>query len=228
VPVSELDNPVWWAMTGSQRELGTATPLATRFFPEVSPFGAFSGRPTTDHWKDLAALVGPGQTVALTGETGPIPTGWTTELELSGVQMVAHRPSDRTGGARPDRPRETPLPLGFSDVPDMLALVAAARPGPFATRTVEFGGYVGIRRRGRLVAMAGQRLRPPGFTEISAVATHPGHRHQGLAELVVRAVVEGVTERARLRSSTPPATTPGPSGSTSVWGSPSVATSRSP
>ena len=68
----------------------------------------------------------------------------------------------------------------------MLVLVAEAQPGPFLARTIEFGGYLGIRSQGRLIAMAGQRLRPPGYTEISAVATDPGHRRQGLAELLVR------------------------------------------
>ena len=78
--------------------------------------------------------------------------------------------------------------LGAEDVADMLALVAEARPGPFLARTIEFGGYVGIRRQGRLVAMAGERLRPAGWAEVSAVATHPEHRRQGLAERLIRTV----------------------------------------
>ena len=80
----------------------------------------------------------------------------------------------------------------------MLALVAEAQPGPFLPRTVEFGGYLGVRRRGRLVAMAGERLRPPGFAEISAVATATDHRHQGLGELLVRAVVASVHARGEV------------------------------
>ncbi len=84
------------------------------------------------------------------------------------------------------------ISLGVEDVPDMLTLVAEARPGPFSVRTVEFGGYVGIRRNGRLVAMAGERLQPPGFAEISAVATSPEYRRQGLAELLVRSVASRI------------------------------------
>jgi predicted GNAT family acetyltransferase len=77
----------------------------------------------------------------------------------------------------------------------MLELVAATQPGPFGTRTVEFGGYVGVRREGRLIAMAGERLRLHGHTEISAVCTDARFRGHGLAGLLVRVVVHRVRER---------------------------------
>jgi predicted GNAT family acetyltransferase len=98
-------------------------------------------------------------------------------------------------GVESDESAERPVTLTDVDVPDMLALVAEARPGPFLARTVEFGGYVGVRHDDRLVAMAGERLRPRGFTEVSAVATHPDHRKKGLAERLVRAVVHAATAR---------------------------------
>ena len=197
--MSELDNPVWWAICGAQRELATATSLAARFHPDISPFGGFSGEPTTDHWRDLARLVGPGGTVALTGETGRPPAEWIVLRRIPVVQMLGAqvRPDSETPktiGPYPDRPR----PLGEPDVPDMLALAKEAQPGPFLSRTVEFGGYLGVRRQGRLVAMAGERLHPPGYAEISAVATAPAHRQQGLAELVVRAVVALVLGRGEV------------------------------
>jgi ribosomal protein S18 acetylase RimI-like enzyme len=197
--VSELDNPVWWAITGSQHELATATSLAARFDPDVSPFGAFSEEPTPDHWGDLARLVGPGGMVALTGVIGRPPDDWRVLMSIPGVQMVGEQVSPNPGThptaeSAPDQPQ----PLGEEDVPDMLALVTEAQPGPFLARTVEFGGYLGVRRRGRLVAMAGERLRPPGFAEISAVATATDHRHQGLGELLVRAVMASVLARGEM------------------------------
>jgi predicted GNAT family acetyltransferase len=89
-------------------------------------------------------------------------------------------------------------PLGNDDVPEMLELVAAAQPGPFLSRTVEFGGYVGVRHEGRLIAMAGERMRPDGHAEISAVATHPAHRRQGLGESLVRTVAAGILGRGEI------------------------------
>lgn len=105
----------------------------------------------------------------------------------AGVQMV-----DDGLVAAPDPEAEV---LGPADVPDMLALVERTRPGPFLPRTIAMGTYLGIRARGRLVAMAGERLHPPGWTEISAVCTDPGHRGRGLATRLVRAVAAGVRER---------------------------------
>jgi predicted GNAT family acetyltransferase len=77
----------------------------------------------------------------------------------------------------------------------MLDLVARTEPGPFRKRTIELGTYLGIRRDGRLIAMAGERLHPPGWTEISAVCTDPGYRGHGLATRLVRAVAAGIRAR---------------------------------
>jgi ribosomal protein S18 acetylase RimI-like enzyme len=85
--------------------------------------------------------------------------------------------------------------LGPADVPEMLDLVARTQPGPFLPRTIVLGTYLGIRRAGALVAMAGERMRPPGWSEISAVCTDPAHRGQGLAGRLVRAVGTVIRER---------------------------------
>ena len=116
-----------------------------------------------------------------------------------GVQMVGSPDGLARQGPSPGQGlTDRPVSLGELDVPDMLALVAVARPGPFSSRTVEFGGYVGVRRAGRLVAMAGERMRPPGYAEVSAVATDPDHRRQGLAELLIRQVVAGIVARGEV------------------------------
>ncbi len=201
---SELDNPVWWALTGPQKHLGRSTPLAGRFDPEISPFGAIAGVPTESAWADLAAITGSGGLVVLARpeeEDLSIPAGWTVEWHGPGIQMVGDRvaagsgPSPRSASVLPDPAERVLQPLGSADASDMLALVAETRPGPFLERTVEFGGYLGVRSGGRLIAMAGERLRFPGHAEISAVATDPTHRRQGLAELLVRAVAAGIAGR---------------------------------
>jgi predicted GNAT family acetyltransferase len=91
----------------------------------------------------------------------------------------------------------------LADVPEILDLVARTQPGPFEPRTIEMGVYLGIRSCGRLVAMAGERNHPAGWTEISAVCTDVDHRGQGLAARLVRAVAYGINqrgERALLRA----------------------------
>jgi predicted GNAT family acetyltransferase len=74
----------------------------------------------------------------------------------------------------------------------MTALVELAEPGPFRPRTIDLGGYVGIFHDDELVAMAGQRMRPPGFCEVSAVCTHPSVRRRGYASVVTLAVAAGI------------------------------------
>ena len=197
--MSELDNPVWSALTTRQEALGHVGRTAARFDPAVSPFAAFSGPPTPDHWAELADLIGPSGLAALVhrpdGATGLTPpTGWIGNWKARAHQMVGR--DFAFGSARTARVGDDRIqPLGPGDVAAMLALVELARPGPFLARTVEFGGYVGIRRGGHLVAMAGERLQPPGYVEISAVATHPDHRRQGLAE---RLVASSILERGEV------------------------------
>jgi len=92
-------------------------------------------------------------------------------------------------------PEPDALRLGPADVPEMLDLVRRTQPGPFLPRTIEMGTYLGIRRDGALIAMAGERLHPPGWTEISAVCTDPAFRGEGLATRLILAVAHGIRER---------------------------------
>jgi predicted GNAT family acetyltransferase len=78
------------------------------------------------------------------------------------------------------------LTLGEADAAEMFELAALTRPGPYRARTHALGEFIGVRRDGRLIAMAGQRLRLDGFTEISAVCTHPDHQGRGLARALMR------------------------------------------
>jgi ribosomal protein S18 acetylase RimI-like enzyme len=201
--MSVLDNPAWWALCGSQRGLGTVSGRVGRFDPAVSPFGAIPADPTPEDWGDLVGIVGPGGQLALIEEhEGAVRpgSGWSVTWELAGVQMIwggaEPGPTPRFGAGDGQSDTATGLsPLGAEDVEEMLALVELAQPGPFVARTVEFGGYLGVRSGGRLIAMAGERLRPPGFAEISAVATDPAHRRQGLGERLVRSVAAGILAR---------------------------------
>jgi predicted GNAT family acetyltransferase len=79
--------------------------------------------------------------------------------------------------------------LGAAHAADMYALAKLADPGPFEQDTWRLGAYLGIHVDGTLVAMAGERMRLPGFTEVSAVSTRPGHEGHGYATRLVRALV---------------------------------------
>ncbi|MFJ8013633.1 GNAT family N-acetyltransferase [Streptomyces sp. NPDC096339] len=187
-----LDNPAWASLSGAHAALAERPPgggRAARYPEDVSPFTALADPDDPRAWADLRALVGPGEVASLAGVLTP-PDGWETVGAIQGVQLV-----DASLRAEP---APEAVRLGPADVPEVLSLIELTRPGPFRARTVELGTYLGIRHRGRLVAMAGERLRPPGWTEISAVCTHPDHRGRGLATRLVRAVAAGIRERGEI------------------------------
>lgn len=187
----ELDNPAWHALRSAQGSLAE-TSLdggAVRFPRDVSPFAAIQGQ-GPESWASLASLLGPGKAALLirTGEIAP-PEGWTQLFFEVGTQYVAVEPDPL-----PDL--ETVI-LGAEDVADMMALTKLTEPGPFVARTHELGRYLGVRREGALVAMAGERLRSETFSEISAVCVHPDARRQGLAGALTTVLARRIRDQGK-------------------------------
>ncbi len=182
-----LDNPARAALTGPHAHFAERHGRILRYPVDVTPWLALSDEPDADDWADLAALAGPGAEVPLLGFRGRVPDGWEITFRMEGVQFVD---DGLTTAPEPEAVRLVP-----HDVPEILDLVARTRPGPFLSRTIELGTYLGIRRGGALVAMAGERLHPPGWTEISAVCTDPAFRGEGLATRLILAVAHGIRER---------------------------------
>ena len=186
-----LDSPVWSSLAGPHAHLAETSARARRYSPEVAAFGALHPDLDDDSWAELSALVGSGGRVTLAGPPGAgerRPVGWQVMRQVPTVQMIATE-------ALVSRPEPEAQLLGAEDVVDMLDLVRRTEPGPFLPRTHWMGTYLGFRKQGRLVAMAGERLHPPGWTEISAVCTDPEYRGKGLAERLIRAVAEGIRQR---------------------------------
>jgi predicted GNAT family acetyltransferase len=77
----------------------------------------------------------------------------------------------------------------------MLALATLTEPGPFLRQTHRMGNFFGIRVDGRLVAMAGERFRFAGCTEVSGVCTHPDFRGHGFAGRLSRHVAAAIAAR---------------------------------
>ena len=182
-----LDNPALASLTGPHAHFAERHGRVLRYPVDVSPWLALPEELDAGDWADLAALAGPGGEVPLLGFRGEIPDGWEVTFQIEGVQFV-----DEGLAAAPE---PEAVRLGPADVPEMLDLVARTRPGPFLPRTIEMGTYLGIRREGALIAMAGERLHPPGWTEISAVCTDPAFRGEGLATRLILAVAHGIRER---------------------------------
>lgn len=183
-----LDNPAYAALCGPHARFAQVSGRARRYPLDVAPFLALPSPPSAQDWRDAADLVAPGTLVA--GRYGDVELGdgWQAVDTFDLVQMIGERVSGADCAEA--------MPLGAADVSEMLELVARTEPGPFLTRTVELGDYLGIRRDGVLVAMAGERFRLDGWTEISAVCTNLDYRGQGLASRLVGALIAGIQRRS--------------------------------
>jgi ribosomal protein S18 acetylase RimI-like enzyme len=173
-----LDSPAWSSLTGRHRHLAEGNEHVLRYPEDVSPFVGVRDWEHPEVWDALLDLFGHDATVSISHADPLLPAGWAPVFSIPGVQLVQ---TDRLAPA----PDAEAVELGAADSDDMLALAERTRPGPFLPRTHELGRYVGIRREGRLIAMAGERLQPDGWTEISAVAVDEEHRRQGLASRLV-------------------------------------------
>ena len=183
VDLSVLDDPFTTALRGRQSHFARTRGAVAAFHPDVSVFYGHPREMTTADWADMAALAGPGNTVGLRDARVPVPAGWQHIETFDLVQYSGE-------GVVPQSDPEA-IVLGRDDVPEMTALVELTKPGPFLPRTIEMGVYLGVRDdRGRLIAMAGQRLHLPGWVEISAVCTHPEARGRGLARRLIAAVAQ--------------------------------------
>jgi ribosomal protein S18 acetylase RimI-like enzyme len=189
-----LDNVIWKALTTLQVHLGTTNHSAGRFLPEVSLLGALA-EPSKEAYESLRSFVNPGERVGLFLDDDSQPLAAWKVVSSAPLLQMAYEPS-----AVFENAAQQPgfLRLGEPDVQEMLALTQLTKPGPFGRRTHEMGEYWGIRQNGELIAMAGQRLRLPGYTEVSAVCTHPEHLGQGYATALIKMLVQRIRSREEL------------------------------
>jgi ribosomal protein S18 acetylase RimI-like enzyme len=188
-----LDNVVWHSLNTRHAALAESFDEARRFIPEISTVAAFL-EPTERGYASLAKLCEAGHVVnlALNGPLESIPPGWSFVRGTPMPQMVYEK--DGRELAEPADGREI-LELGAADAADMIELTELTKPGPFARRTHELGTYLGIRVDRKLVAMAGERLKVPGCTEVSAICTHPDHTGRGYAGVLTTEIMRRILAR---------------------------------
>ena len=184
-----LDRPVWNALTTRHAGLALGCrDTALRYPLDIEPFGGTLAN-THEQLSALGDLTPKDAAVALVElyKVTP-PDGLVAMIEEPVHQMTAKR-------IAPPEADDGVLELGDADAADMRALAELTQPGPFHARTHELGGFMGMRENGRLIAMTGERMRVPGFTEISAVCTHPDARGRGLAAKLMRIVAHRIVTR---------------------------------
>ncbi len=187
-----LDRPIWHALCGRQARFAVGDGNARRFRGDVSPFVACADD-TPDALATVAGLAdGDAPLLFLQRGAVPLPPGMRVIEGGTGVQMVAE-------DYAPSPPPDGIVALGAEDAAAMLALAMLTKPGPFRARTGELSQFWGLKdARGRLLAMAGERLQLPGFAEVSGVCTHPDARGRGYAALLSRHVASEIARRGEV------------------------------
>ncbi len=175
-----LYNPVYHALLTGDAHHNAGTGAVCYFHEDVSPFAGFSEE-NGKGFEELYEALPAGRRI-LYATPGRIkePAGWRLRAEVEGLQFIYN------GTGAKDYSLSGLVQLGKVNVPEMMALAAITKPGPFGLRTIEFGYYFGIFEGGRLVAMTGQRLHVGNHTEISAVCTHPAHLGKGFAATLLQ------------------------------------------
>jgi predicted GNAT family acetyltransferase len=190
-PSHPLDYPIWTALTTTQQALAEGDASARRYPTEITPFAATADM-SPESFAALRALMSPQDIAVLfTPDAVKLPTGFKVALADTGEQMIG-------------TPVETPadgvdiVTLGADDVPAMIELTALTKPGPFSARTHELGTFLGIRVDGQLVAMAGERMKPAHYTEMTAVCVHPSHRGRGYGQMLLSAISRQIVSRGEI------------------------------
>jgi ribosomal protein S18 acetylase RimI-like enzyme len=190
-PSHPLDHPIWTALTTTQQSLAEGDARARRYPTEITPFAAMPDM-SDENFAALGALMSPQDIAVLfTPDAVSPPAEFKVVLADTGEQMIG-------------TPVEMPLDgvdivtLGAEDVSAMMELTALTKPGPFSARTHELGAFLGIRVGGNLVAMAGERMKPAGYTEITAVCVHPTHRGRGYGQMLLGAVSRQIVSRGEI------------------------------
>ena len=186
-----LDRPIWHALTTRQQALAEGGALARRYPPDIAPFADLADM-SPQGFAALGALMSPSDIAVLfTPDPVTAPVEFKTLLAKTGEQMIG-MPAEVSAG-----PTEV-VTLGADDVPAMMALTKLTNPGPFTLRTHELGTFLGIKVDGQLAAMAGERMKPANYTEITAVCVHPDHRGRGYAQILLSAVARQISARGEI------------------------------
>ena len=183
-----LDRPVWTALSTRHADLAEGGNLARRYPASITLFAA-ARDDGPESLRALEELTRPdGSLILLQAEEIVLPPGLVAGTTAFGVQMIAGRPPVKVADDRIQR-------LTESDAEEMLALATLTKPGPLSLKALSLGEFWGVKVDGKLVAMAGERMKQEGYTEVSGVCSHPDFRGGGLARLLSLFVAGRIFDR---------------------------------
>jgi ribosomal protein S18 acetylase RimI-like enzyme len=186
-----LDSISWNSLTGLHAPYSVGTETARRYAKGYSPIIGFAD-PQRPDFDALAPFCDPGEHFYCENWGGAAPAGWHIDEDATKFKMVWEKATPDEDGA----PQIAPITADH--IPQVLALIKAASPGPFGQRTLELGQFQGWFEGGHLVAMAGERLRAGRYREICSVCTHPEFQGKGLARRLTNQMIRQQMLRGEL------------------------------
>lgn len=185
-----LDNPIWNALSSVHQEFAVGTPGVKCYQEQTIPFMGIQYN-DKNLLTELEAYLKEGEERFLKDELESVPENWEILQRLACIQMV-YNPSAVESEINPISQ------LSEQDSDELNALVNLVQPGFFKRKTTLLGNYYGIRKEGILVAVAGERMKLDGFTELSAVCTHPSHTGNGYAQQLLRGLCQITLEKGNI------------------------------
>ncbi|RWF27886.1 GNAT family N-acetyltransferase [Mesorhizobium sp.] len=186
-----LDRPIWSALSSRHQSFAQGDSLAKRYRPSIVPFAATAADDTAS-LEALGRLIPPLESsIVVQADAIVLPAALSAISTASLVQMIAEQPVQAVSDERIRR-------LTQHDAAEMLALAALTRPGPFTLEALSLGDFWGVKIDGRLAAMAGERMKQPGYTELSGVCSHPDFRGGGLARRLSLFVANQIMTRGEI------------------------------
>ena len=184
--ITPLENPVWEALGSKQSHFNIGNQVLKYYPANVSPFVGLQNWNETDLQELIHHLPANRSFSIMITKEIKLPTSFeiifTTPLYQLYCPILI--PFANPGVAC--------RKLEITDLAQMLELTEMTKPGPFYERTINFGNYVGIFNNNKLIAMAGERLKVNGYTEVSAICTHPDFMGKGYASILLSNISEQI------------------------------------
>lgn len=187
-----LDNPIYNALISNNKTLANGSKNVVFFRRDVAPFAGFKNNSEKEFGELYEATHGGDVFVIFTPVDLVIPKQWNVVRKLQMLQMVYE--GEIPSVINDDRVTK----LESQHIPEMLSLTQLTAPGPFLEHTIEFGNYTGIFEDNKLVAMAGHRMQPSPYVEISAVCTHPDYIGRGYAATLLNTQIKIIIEAGKI------------------------------
>jgi len=172
----KLDNPVWYSLSETHKDISINYHKVKFYDPVYCPFGGFiENNNVASQIDEYSKLI---NHFFVVGEKPLFSGKILLKNELICLQMILEKRIEINIG-------EKIIELDDTLAEALSSLVNEVQPGYFKKKTNLMGNYFGVIKEGKLVAVTGERMKMKGFTEVSAVVTHPFYTGKGFAKQLV-------------------------------------------